>query len=113
MTRFALSMIIAAACLTGMACSNSNRGKGGASSTDPFVGFFAHPSFGMLELQRGDGEGKYRGSMWADSGLFPVVLTRDGDVVRGTFAYGGANHPLQVENSPQGLRNHLKSPVVA
>jgi hypothetical protein len=65
-------------CVVGPGCSGSTNGKSSAPSGDPFVGFFAHPSSGALELQRADGEGKYQGSMWADFGPFAVELTREG-----------------------------------
>ena len=103
MSRSAVAVVLSAVCVIATACSSSTSGKGNASSGDPFVGFFAHPSFGMLELKRGEAEGKYHGSMWADFGPFPVELTREGNLARGTVSYGGASHPLQVENTPLGL----------
>jgi hypothetical protein len=102
MDRSAFSMLALLACFIGGACSSSTN-KNGATSTDPFVGFFAHPSSGMLELKPARAEGKYQGSMWADFGPFPVELTREGSIARGTVTYGGASHPLQVESTPQGL----------
>jgi hypothetical protein len=103
MSRLTLSILALFICVIELACSSSTNSKNSAKSADPFVGFFAHPSSGMLELKPADGKGKYRGSMWADFGPFPVELTRDGNIARGTVAYGGASHPLQVESTPQGL----------
>jgi hypothetical protein len=85
-------------------CSSRDGGVGGSSASgDPFEGFFANPSVGMLELRRADGEGKYRGSMWADVGPFPVEGTRQGEIVRGTVTYGGEAHPLEIESRQGGL----------
>jgi hypothetical protein len=102
MTRSVFWMLATLACFTGGACSSSTS-KNSATSADPFIGFFAHPGFGMLELKPAGAEGKYNGSMWADFGPFPVELTREGNVARGTVTYGGESHPLQVESTPQGL----------
>src|SRR5688500_9945402 len=101
MNRWA-SVSILVALLLAASCSTQRGEKGGSPSADPFVGFFAHPSSGLLELNAA-GEGKYRGPMWADFGTFPVEGTRDGHVVRGTVTYGGAAHPPEVESTPQGL----------
>lgn len=103
MNRSALSIVAALACMIGASCTGSTNGKGNASSTDPFVGFFAHPSSGRIELKPAGAAGQYEGSMWADFGPFPVELTREGNVARGTVTYGGASHPLQLESTPQGL----------
>jgi hypothetical protein len=103
MTRSVLWTLASLTCVLGAGCSNMASEKSRAATSDPFVGFFAHPSSGMLELARADGDGKYRGSMWADFGPFPVELTREGNIARGTVTYGGASHPLQVDSTPQGL----------
>ena len=102
MKRSALAVFAILVCIIGGGCSTSTNGKSDAPA-DPFAGFFAHPGSGMLELKPGEGGGKYQGSMWADFGPFPVELTREGNVARGTVTYGGARHPLQVESTPQGL----------
>lgn len=103
MSGSAFALAIGISCVAAISCSSAHGGKGYSSASDPFVGFFAHPSTGMLELQRGDTEGKYHGSMWVDFGPFPVELTRVGNVARGTVTYGDDSHPLQVEHTPQGL----------
>jgi hypothetical protein len=103
MKRSGISVIIVLACLIGMGCSSATGIKRRPAAGDPFVGFFAHPDSGMLELKRADGEGKYRGFMWADFGPYPVELVRDSAVAVGTVTYGGANHPLRVESTARGL----------
>ena len=71
---------------------------------DPFHGFFAHPSVGMLDLRRTETEGRYIGSIWADGmGPLPVEVKRDGNVARGLMTYGGRVQPMEVENSRRGL----------
>jgi hypothetical protein len=102
MTRSVFKLLLGIFCVGTISCSGRG-GKARLSAADPFVGFFAHPSTGMLELKRGGAEGKYRGSMWADFGPFPVELTRSGSVARGTVTYGGTGHPLLVEHTSQGL----------
>lgn len=87
----------------GTACSSSMNGKKQAAAADPFVGFFANPSVGTLELNRGDGEGKYVGWVAVDFGPYPVELTREGNIAVGTVTYGGESHPMQVESTPEGL----------
>ena len=72
------------------------------TSDDPFVGFFAHPSSGAVEL-RAVGDGQDRGSMWGDFGPFPVEGTRDGDTIRGTVTYGGSARPFELERTAQGM----------
>lgn len=94
-------------CVILAGCSSTTNKKSRDSSIDPFAGFFAYPSSGALELAPA-GQGKYRGSMYADFGPFPVELTRDGNVARGSVSFGDASQPLhsqplQVESTPQGL----------
>jgi hypothetical protein len=85
-------------------CSHSARASHApAPSSDPFAGFFAHPGFGKLELKGPDAGGKYQGTMWSDSGPFPVELTRNGNSARGTVTYAGAPHSLSVQSTDQGL----------
>jgi hypothetical protein len=103
MTRSALSIVAAFVCMIGASCTGSTNGKSNASSADPFAGFFAHPSSGRIELKPAGEPGEYKGSMWTDFGPFPVELTREGNVARGTVTYEGASHPLQLESTPQGL----------
>jgi hypothetical protein len=69
---------------------------------EPFAGFWGDPASGAVELTPA-GEGRYTGSLWADFGPFPVKLQRDGDVARGTVAYGGEDHPLELKWTPAGL----------
>jgi hypothetical protein len=88
------------ACFIASACSSK---KDRGTTGDPFVGFFAHPSYGMVELKRADGEGQFEGSMWGDAGPFPVKVTRNGNAARGTVAYGGASHPIELTPAPQRL----------
>jgi hypothetical protein len=101
MNRSAITMLTT--CLFAIAALSCQRDASTGSTTDPFVGFFAHPSSGAIELRRAGDDHKYTGSMWADFGPFPVEVTRDGDVARGTVTYGGAAHPLQLEHSSAGL----------
>ena len=70
---------------------------------DPFVGFHAAPNVAMLELKRSSGEGKYHGSLWSDGGPFPVDLTRDGSIARGTVNYGRSVRSIQAESTSRGL----------
>lgn len=103
MSRLACTLVMSLLCVGATSCSNDTTAGRNSSDADPFAGFFAHPSSGMLELRRGETEGTYRGEMRADFGPFPVELTRDRDLARGTVTYGGKNHPLQLENTRRGL----------
>ena len=101
MNRLAM-MVMVAVVIAATACSSSPSSKSSSPPVDPFSGFFANPSAGMLELHR-DADGKYRGSFWADFGPFPVEMTHNDNVASGTVTYAGARHAFQVENTPQGL----------
>jgi hypothetical protein len=103
LTLAVMSVTVTVAIAAGSCSSRDGGGGGSSASGDPFEGFFANPSVGMLELRRADGEGKYRGSMWADFGPFPVEGTRQGEIVRGTVTYGGEAHPLEIESTSGGL----------
>ena len=70
---------------------------------DPFIGFYANPDLGMLELTGKSPDGIYHGSIWIDFGPFAVALQRDGNFARGNVTYGGSDHTLEIEHTAEGM----------
>jgi hypothetical protein len=103
MRRLSFVVLLGLFCILTTSCANTTTSNGDANTGDPFVGFFANPSSGMIELHRADIDGKYRGSLWADYGPFPIEVTRQGNTASGTVSYGGAIDSLRVESTPQGI----------
>ncbi|MBC8109204.1 MAG: hypothetical protein H7Z14_21640 [Anaerolineae bacterium] len=75
-----------------------------AAPPDPFVGYFAHPAIGDLELSRTDDTDAYRGKLLTLLGAFPVEGRRDGNVVRAKVIWReGVSEPLELEHTSRGF----------
>lgn len=76
------------------------------STTDPFVGYFAHPAIGALELRRIDGSPRYHGKLGTILGWSPFEGSLDGNVVRGRVDFartGGTSWPVDLERTASGF----------